>query len=112
MPQELSGVSLYWCCRALTSFVVTWPVRLHLTIHPDEPGWRVENLFHLGRRSAAPAGTGDQKVCGASARGTFADGRENVAPHVEKRDDVVASVGIWNREDQGLLIEIHPGNGK
>ncbi|MCY1425546.1 hypothetical protein D9M71_413350 [compost metagenome] len=63
------------------------------------------------RRGALPAGRGHQEVSCVGTGGAPTGGSEDVAPHVEHRQQVVAPVGIGRGNHQGLGGEVQPGNG-
>ncbi|MCY1425716.1 hypothetical protein D9M71_415110 [compost metagenome] len=63
------------------------------------------------RDGALPAGCGDQEIADRGASGAPAGRSEHIAPHVEHRQQVVAAVGIWSGNHQGLGGEVQPGDG-
>ena len=84
------------------------PVRLHLPVNPDIARRGPVRLGDAGGRRALPAGAGDQEVGSRRSRGALADRGEDVAPHVEQRDDVVAAAGVRHGEHERLFVEIRP----
>jgi len=78
---------------------------------PDNPHIRRRRVDprHARRNLAAPAGRRDEKVGRLRASCPPAERGENVRPHVEHRQEIVAAVRVRRRDDQRLLGEVEPG---
>ena len=97
--------------------VVRRTVGLGTADHPDIGRWRFDalgvlwKLELLGKPVAQirpPAGRRYQKGPRPGARRSPARRGKDVGPHVEHRQQIVAFIGIGNRDDDGLLGHVEP----
>ena len=100
--------------------IVRRAVRLGAADHPDIGRWRVDPLGVLWKlellgepvaQIRPPARRRHQECPGLGARRAPARRREDIGPHVEHRQQVVASIGIRCRDDDRLLGHVEPGDG-
>ena len=109
-PQALERRQLVLLLQRVDGGVVLRAVRLHLAVDPHEARRRADRsrLTSAGGVPCQP-GPAIRKLRGPGAGRALADRREDVAPHVEERDDVVAPAGVRHREHERLLVEVGPG---